>query len=124
MKSILKTLAVAVIALIGFATQSQAQDIVKLEQTPGTFDKTEITLQAGTYVFEVSNSGVDHEVGFVIAEVNRKGKTGDHVKTGYLAKTINNGESARSQEVELKPGTYRYFCPLNPTPEYTITVTK
>ena len=124
MKAFIKTIAVVFISVFALATQAQAQDVVKLEQTPGTFDKTELTLNAGTYVFEVSNNGVDHEVGFVIAPVKKNGKSGDHIKTGYLAKTIKNGESARSGEVELAPGTYHFFCPLNPTPEYTITVTE
>lgn len=122
MKNLVKSLLVLTLAL--FAYTAQAQEVVKLDQTPGEFDKKELTLKSGTYIFDITNQGVDHEVGFVITEVNKKGESGDHVKTSYLSKTINNGESARSQAVKLEPGTYHYFCPLNPTPTYTITVTK
>ena len=53
------------IALILFAQASFAQKAktIKLNQTPGKFNKTELTLKEGTYVFEIANKGVDHEVG-------------------------------------------------------------
>lgn len=124
MKNPVKSLLILAVAFIAFTSQAQAQEVVKLDQTPGEFEQTELTLKAGTYIFDVTNSGVDHEVGFVITTVNKKGESGDHLKTSYLSKTINDGESARSQAVSLEPGTYHYFCPLNPTPTYTITVTK
>jgi len=46
----------------------------------------------------------------------------NHIKEAYLTETIMNGKSAKSGEVKLTPGEYVYFCPMNPTPEYTITV--
>ncbi len=103
-----------------FSQSLQAQEIVKLDQTTGEFTQQELNLKAGeTYVFEVTNSGVDHEVGFVIAP---KGQTEQehHVPEAYLAKTITDGEMAASQEVTLEEGEYVYFCPLNPTPQYTL----
>jgi len=102
-------------------TMSKVQTI-KLEQTKGKFNVEQLTLEAGnTYVFEVTNKGVDHEVGFVIAP---KGKTdqANHIKEAYVAKTIKNGEMSSSKEVTLAKGEYVYFCPLNSTPQYTIIV--
>lgn len=95
---------------------------VKLSQVEGEFTTKELTLKPGTYVFEVSNEGADKEVGFVIAPATEEGKAGEHIKAGYLAKTITKGETSSSGEVTLAKGTYKYFCPLNPTPEYTLVV--
>ncbi|HEY9116547.1 MAG TPA: plastocyanin/azurin family copper-binding protein [Roseivirga sp.] len=110
---------------LGITVASLAQEnnatVIKLDQLPGKFKTEELTLKPGKYIFEVSNVGVDHELGFVIAPVD-EGKEGDHIKTSYLAKTIKNGETSRSQIVILAEGTYNYFCPLNPTPHYQIIV--
>ena len=104
----------------GFAQDNKAT-VIKLDQTPGEFAVKGLTLTPGKYIFEVTNSGIDKEVGFVIAPVNN-GKEGEHIKAGYLAKTIKNGEKSSSKVVDLKPGVYNYFCPLNPTPHYQIVV--
>ena len=118
--SILTVLAVAVLGI--FLNAQQDAEVVSLTQTPGEFEQTELTLKAGeTYRFEVLNNGVDHEVGFVIAE---KANPDKHVKAGYLAKTVADGETSSSSVVTLEAGEYVYFCPLNPTPQYTITVTE
>ena len=108
------------IAAAGLA-QEQKPTVVELDQTPGKFEKEGLTLTAGKYVFEVSNVGVEKEVGFVIVPVVN-GQEGAHIVEGYLSKTIKDGEKASSKVVDLKPGIYAYFCPLNPTPHYTITV--
>ena len=96
-----------------------AVNVVKLEQTKGEFTIQALTLSEGTYVFEVANNGVDHEVGFVIAP---KSNPDAHIKTGYVKETVKNGKTSTSSEVKLAKGEYIYFCPLNPTPQYTITV--
>ncbi len=117
-----KAILFAVAVLGAVMVNAQEAETVSLVQVPGKFEQTELTLKAGkTYVFEVANSGVDHEVGFVIAP---KGKTGqaDHVQSAYLKSTIEDGETATSNKVVLEKGEYVYFCPLNPTPQYSITV--
>ena len=109
------------------ATTVMAQEkakVVKLSQVEGKFTKEKLTLKPGKYIFEVKNKSVDKPVGLVVAPADENGKAGTHIKEGYLSKTIEKGESARSQIVTLEPGTYKYFCPLNPTPEYTIEVKK
>ena len=102
-------------------TFAQEAKTIKLEQSEGEFNIQGLTLEAGTYVFEISNNGVDHEVGFVLAP---KGQTDqeNHIQEAYVQKTINNGETSRSKEVTLQKGEYVFFCPLNPTPHYEIVV--
>ncbi|MEO1053870.1 MAG: cupredoxin domain-containing protein [Bacteroidota bacterium] len=105
----------------------QAQDAkkaktIKLDQVPGEFTKTSLKLKAGQpYIFQVTNKGVDKEVGFVIAQGDPSDQK-NHVAEAYLSKTIKDGETASSKVVTLEPGTYQYFCPLNPTPHYEIVV--
>lgn len=105
----------------GHKTMSDVETI-QLKQIKGEFTTQGLKLSAGsTYVFEVTNDGVDHEVGFVIAP---KGKTDqpNHIKEAYVQKTIKDGETSSSKEVTLTKGEYVYFCPMNPTPQYTIVV--
>jgi plastocyanin len=131
MKKFVKNALLIIAILIGGT--SMAQDhmkkemksetkVIQLKQTPGEFDKTELTLVAGqAYVFEVSNDGVDHAVGFVVAP---EGKTEqeNHIKEAYVQEMVENGNSSTSKEVVLEKGEYVFFCPMNPTPEYKIIV--
>lgn len=119
---VLATILVTILSGVSSQVFAQEVQVVKLTQTEGEFTTTHLDLEAGQYIFEVSNQGVDKEVGFVIAPQEENGDAGEHIKEGYLAKTIKNGETAQSNIVELAAGTYTYFCPLNPTPQYTITV--
>ncbi|MEQ9404264.1 MAG: cupredoxin domain-containing protein [Cyclobacteriaceae bacterium] len=120
MKKLIFTLAIMAGAL--FSVNAQKTKTIKLEQTPGQFTETELTLNAGkAYVFEIKNSGVDHEVGFVLTPAG-KTEAKHHVKEAYVTQTVKNGESKKSNVVVLEAGEYVYFCPLNPTPQYKITV--
>jgi len=98
-----------------------APKTIKLSQSPGEFNIEGLTLSAGTYVFEIANETVDHAVGFVLAP---KGKAdqANHIKEAYVQKTPERGETSQSKVVTLTPGEYVYFCPLNKTPQYTLTV--
>lgn len=111
------------VAVVGAViANAQKAKTVCLVQTPGEFDKTELKLKAGkAYVFEVENSGVDHNVGFVVAP---KGKTdqANHIPEAYVKQAIGDGETSTSSVVTLEEGEYVYFCPLNPTPQYTLIV--
>lgn len=121
MKKVIILSIVAILSL--FTTTAIAQQVktIKLEQTKGDFSVHGLTVSEGDYVFEIANNGVDHEVGFVIAP---EGKTdqANHIKEGYVKETIKNGKTSSSGVVNLKKGTYVYFCPLNPTPQYKIVV--
>lgn len=118
---------IAIIILIAglFVSQevaAQKVKTVKLEQTPGKFTQEKVKLKAGTpYIFEISNNGVDHPVGFVLAQ---KGKTEaeDHIKSAYVTEVVLDGATQTSNEVVLEAGEYVYFCPLNPTEQYELTV--
>ncbi|MBT32973.1 MAG: hypothetical protein CMO01_25220 [Thalassobius sp.] len=119
-----KNLAFGLLLLMSlFSVQLFAQEVetIKLTQTEGAFETESLTLKEGTYIFEVTNQGVDHELGFVLAP---KGKTDMefHIKDAYVQNAIKKGETSSSKEVTLKKGEYVYFCPLNPTPQYTLIV--
>ena len=96
--------------------------VIELTQTPGEFVQQKLNLIAGeTYVFQVTNKGVDHEVGFVVAPKGKPEQV-NHIKNAYVKEMVKNGESQMSNEVVLEAGEYIFFCPMNPTPQYIITV--
>jgi len=97
--------------------------LITLNQVPGEFTNGDLVLEAGTYRFEVLNSGVDHEVGLVVAPKKDEILEADHLTDAYVSETVKDGDSQLSKgEVVLEKGEYVFFCPLNPTPQYTITV--
>ena len=102
-------------------TVNEKVDYVKLTQMPGKFTDDHLTLSEGTYQFEIANDGVDHEVGFVLVP---KGKydPSDHIKEAYVTAPVATGKSSMTKVVTLEAGEYEYFCPLNPTPKYSLTV--
>ena len=121
---------IAGLFLIAFTFTATAQDkmmkkemvkTVALEQTSGEFTQKSIKLSEGTYVFEITNTNVGHDVGFVLAP---KGKTdqANHIKEAYVTKAVANNSTGHSNKVNLEKGEYVYFCPLNPTPQYTLIV--
>lgn len=93
--------------------------VVTLEQTKGEFTQKELTLKAGDYIFEISNNNVGHKVGFVLAP---KSNPDAHIKTAYVTKAAENNTTESSNITTLEKGEYVYFCPLNPTPQYTLIV--
>ncbi|CAM1352274.1 plastocyanin/azurin family copper-binding protein [Tenacibaculum crassostreae] len=119
----MKKVIAIVVLIVGFAFQIQAQEVktISLEQTKGEFTQKTLTLSEGTYVFEISNNNVGHDVGFVLAP---KGKTEEkhHIKNAYVTSLVKNNGKSKSKKVALTKGEYVYFCPLNPTPQYTLHV--
>lgn len=122
-----KTISILVI-LIAFTIHTNAQDkmmkdskptVVALEQTKGEFTQKEVTLEAGAYIFEISNNDVGHQVGFVLAP---KSNPDAHIKTAYVTKAVENNSTETSNVTTLEKGEYIYFCPMNPTPQYTLIV--
>ena len=95
---------------------------VKLTQVPGAFQIQGLTLGSGNYQFEIVNDGVDREVGFVLVP---KGKydAAHHIKAAYVKAPVAEGTSSMTNVVNLAAGEYEYFCPLNPTDKYSLTVT-
>ena len=106
-------------------TQQVEQEVsvenIVLTQVPGDFETKSLVLKEGLYQFEIANDGIDHEVGFVLVP---KGKydEADHIKTAYVTAPVAEGSSSLTSVVSLEAGEYEYFCPLNPTPKYALTV--
>lgn len=124
-----KIISILVIAL-AFSLQTNAQDkmmkkakTVSLEQTKGEFTQKALTLSEGTYVFEVSNNNAAPEVGLVLIEEGKDGSDAkNHIKEAYVSQMVKHGKTESSKSVTLKKGTYKYFCPFNETPQYTLIV--
>ncbi len=122
MKSRILSIVIVLVALFSFsATAQSTAKVINLEQTEGVFTIQSLKLAPGDYQFEIANNGVDHEVGFVLAP---KGKTdaANHIKEAYVQAPVKNGNTSSSKTVTLAKGEYEYFCPLNPTPKYTLIV--
>ena len=96
---------------------------LNLNQTSGKFAIESLTVSEGTYQFEIGNDGVGHDVGFVLVPQGMYDAS-KHITEAYVIAPVADGTSGKTGIVELKAGTYEYFCPLNPTPKYTLTVTK
>jgi plastocyanin len=131
-----KIISILVIALT-FTITGNAQDsmkkeammkdskatVVSLEQTKGEFTQKEISLKEGDYIFEISNNNVGHQVGFVLVPKGKDAsKPENHISTAYVTKAVEDNTKEKSNVTTLTKGEYIYFCPLNPTPQYTLKV--
>lgn len=101
---------------------------IKLEQTEGAFTTESLTLEAGKeYNFEVTNHA-GRPAALVLAKKEMEGLSVPEIMEGaepgaMLAGAINDGETATSTgTVKLEAGEYFYFCPMNQTPKYAVTV--
>ncbi len=103
---------------VSFAAQAQdkATKKIALEQTPGEFTQKQLTVDAGTYVFEINNNNVGHKVGFVLVKKGQDiSNPENHIKTAYVTAAVENNTTGSSNPTTLEAGEYVYFCPLNPT---------
>ena len=119
-----KVVSILVIAL-AFAYNANAQVVktISLEQTKGEFTQKGITVSEGTYVFEVSNNHAAKEVGLVLVPKGKDASNPEnHIKTAYVTAVVTDGNAEKTKPTTLAKGEYVYFCPLNPTPQYTLTV--
>ncbi|TYA74002.1 cupredoxin domain-containing protein [Seonamhaeicola marinus] len=121
MKQLISTLVIA-LAFV-FNINAQETKTIALEQTKGEFTQKSVTVSEGTYVFAVANNNVGKDVGLVLV---RKGKDAsdpkNHIQTAYVTQVVKDGKVEKSKATKLSKGEYVYFCPLNPTPQYTLTV--
>ena len=134
----MKKVIAGIVLALGVVFYSNAQDklmkenvpmensisTIALEQIPGEFTQKQLTVSEGTYIFEILNSNVGHNVGFVLV---RKGEDisnpKNHIKTAYVTEQVVNGEKQFSNPTTLEKGEYVYFCPLNPTAtDNTLTI--
>ena len=119
-----KLISVLVIALV-FSLNARAQEVktIALEQTKGAFTQKSLTVSEGTYIFAVSNNHVGKDVGLVLVKKGKDvSKPENHIQTAYVTQVVKDGKVERSKATKLTKGEYVYFCPLNPTPQYTLTV--
>ncbi len=135
-QSVIVAAVLACAALSGFAQDSKpakamqkkemlgtvGTKVIELAQIPGEFEPKELSLKPGKYIFKVSNKSVDHKVGLALVELTADGKDGKQVPNSGLDHYPVAKEIGTSGVVELKAGKYAYFCPLNPTPHYILTV--
>lgn len=124
---------ITIIALVlAFTVSGNAQDkmkmkskatIVSLDQTKGEFTQKSLTLSEGDYIFKIANNNVGQQVGFVLVPKGKDAsKPENHIKTAYVTKVVENNTTETSNVTSLAKGEYVYFCPLNNTPQYTLTV--
>lgn len=118
--NLLKVVGVLFIVFQMTVVNAQVQDI-KLTQTTGEFVTESITVAPGQYQFEISNDGVDHELGFVLVPKGKYDPT-NHIKEAYVKAPVANGKSSMTNVVNLSEGEYEYFCPLNPTKKHSLMV--
>lgn len=127
MKTILSTIVMVLALTLSINAQDKmkktAVKTVALEQTKGDFTQKDLTLKEGSYIFEISNNNVGHQVGFVLVPKGKDAsKPENHIQTAYVTKVVDNNSKETSKVTVLEKGEYVYFCPMNPTPQYTLTV--
>ncbi|MBU2940856.1 cupredoxin domain-containing protein [Lacinutrix sp. C3R15] len=114
--------------VVAFSFTATAQEkttvtTVALEQTKGAFTQKELRLKEGIYVFQVSNNNAAPEVGLVLVKAGDDASNPkNHITDAYVTEVVKLGKTESTKEVTLAKGTYTYFCPLNKTPQYTLTV--
>ncbi|MEP2937618.1 MAG: hypothetical protein ABJM06_09805 [Gilvibacter sp.] len=127
--------ALAIVLAFGFSANAQETmqkdnmtkgakvTTVQLEQTKGKFTQQNVSLEAGNYVFAVSNNNAGVDVGFVLVPAGKDvSNPENHIKNAYVSQVVANGKTEKSAVVSLAKGEYVYFCPLNKTPQYSLTV--
>ena len=104
----------------GFETR-QAIDCVVINSESGAERLSNVQpliLKPGAYVFRVSNKNVPYQLGFYLRASSR-------VKIPFFPKVagggLNEGDT-KDYAIELTPGSYKFSCPLNPTPDYPLIV--
>lgn len=77
-----------------------------------------ITLKPGKYVFRVTNKNVPYMLGFYL----RGAGVLDYATLPRVSGGGLTTGKTQDYPIELKPGSYVYSCPLNPTPDYKLEV--
>lgn len=128
MKKLIATLVLTLTLLVSVNAQDKmmkhdAVKTVALEQTTGEFTQKGLTISEGTYIFEIANNAVGTDVGFVLIKKGADASNPEnHIKTAYVTSVVKDGETQTSSATTLAKGEYTYFCPLNKTPQYKLTV--
>ena len=118
----MKISSILTIAFVAFSLNFvTAQEQITLEQTKGEFTTAQVEIPVGEYQFNISNNAVGHDVGFVLVPKGQYDAS-NHIQAAYVKAPVPNGQSGLTGMVKLEAGEYEYFCPLNPTPKYSLTV--
>lgn len=103
-------------------------EVIKLEQTEGAFTTESLSLKADQeYSFEITNNA-GRQAAFVLVKAEDAEKAKEDfmsvaIGDAALAGLLEDGETGTSTgTVKLEKGEYVYFCPVNETPQYTLTV--
>lgn len=125
MRKIITVVAIALTTIFSVNAQDQMKKdkmmkekvrTIALEQTSGEFTQKQLTIDEGTYVFEIANNGVDHNVGFVLVKKGKDiSKPENHIQTAYVTAPVSTNTKQNTKPTTLTKGEYVYFCPLNPT---------
>lgn len=123
----MKKIASILVFVLAFAFNANAQDktvkTISLEQTKGEFTQKSLTVSEGTYVFEIANNHAAKEVGLVLMQKGKDASNPEnHIQSAYVTTVVKEGKVEKTNPTVLKKGEYVYFCPLNPTPQYTLIV--
>lgn len=110
--------------------EEMAPKVIKLEQTEGAFTTESLELEAGQeYSFEVTNNAGRKAALLVVpADKVTEGATvqdlmAASIPDAQLGAVLEDGQSGTTKApVKLEAGEYVYFCPMNETPKYSITV--
>lgn len=109
----------------GFAPTSAADcNRINAETGAERLERADVlTLKPGPHTFRVTNKDVPYELGFWLRDSDYEAGNPLHklTRTSVSGGGLSEGTS-RDYEVDLKPGTYLYSCPLNPTPDYRLEV--
>ena len=99
-------------------TKSEDCRAINAKSVEGRLAKAKvIKLKPGRYVFRVTNKNVPYGLGFWLRGQGLGRVTLPSVSGGGLNKGVT-----KDYEITLKPGSYLYSCPLNPTPDYLLVV--
>lgn len=82
-----------------------------------------MTLKPGKYIFRVKNENVPYDLGFWFRHMDYDWRNPLHKisKVSVSGGGLQTG-TTKDYVVELKAGEYIFSCPLNPTPNYRVTV--
>ena len=104
----------------GFTTTKKADcESINAKTGAERLSKAKILeLKPGKYIFRVTNKNVSYPLGFWL----RGASLIDRVRLPSVSSGGLTRGTTKDYVVELEEGEYVYSCPLNPTPNYLLTV--
>lgn len=107
-------------------TTSKKEDCVEINAASGAdrlASSDVMTLKPGKYIFRVKNENVPYDLGFWFRHSDYDWRNPLHQATKV---SVSGGglqkSTTKDYVIELKAGEYVFSCPLNPTPDYRVTV--